>query len=108
MVNKDGEPTFCLSDICKILDLSPKFVNQRLGKEVVLNNPLETAGGVQQALFVTEDGLYDVILDSRKPVAKLFRKWVTSDVLPSIRKTGGHIYSTETDTPETILDLTTY
>lgn len=104
MVNKDGEPTFCLSDICKILDLSPKFVNQRLGKEVVLNNPLETAGGVQQALFVTEDGLYDVILDSRKPVAKLFRKWVTSDVLPSIRKTGGHIYSTETDTPETILD----
>jgi len=54
--------------------------------------------------FINEDGLYDVILDSRKPEAKLFRKWVTSDVLPSIRKTGGHIYSTETDTPETILD----
>ena len=103
VVNKDGEPTFCLSDICKILDLSPKFVNQRLGKEVVLNNPLETAGGVQQALFVTEDGLYDVILDSRKPVAKLFRKWVTSEVLPSIRKTGGYIHASESDTPETIM-----
>jgi anti-repressor protein len=74
VVTKDGETMFCLSDICKILDLSTKFVNQRLDKGVVLNNPLETVEGVQQALFVTEDGLYDVILDSRKPEAKKSRK----------------------------------
>ena len=104
MVTKDGETMFCLSDICKILDLSTKFVNQRLDKGVVWNNPLETVEGVQQALFVTEDGLYDVILDSRKPEAKKSRKWVTSDVLPSIRKTGGYIQTTEKDTPETIID----
>jgi len=84
-------PTFCLIDVCNALGLTPKFVNQRLDKGVVSNHPLQTAGGVQQALFVNEDGLYDVILDSRKPEAKQFRKWVTSDVLPSIRKHGTYI-----------------
>lgn len=84
------EPLFCLTDVCKALDLSAKEVNRRLSKEVVSKHPLETAGGTQQALFVNEDGLYDVILDSRKPEAKAFRKWITSEVLPSIRKTGGY------------------
>ena len=87
-------PLFCLADVCNALGLSAKGVNQRLNKEVISNYPLETAGGIQQALFVNEDGLYDVILDSRKPEAKMFRKWVTSDVLPTIRKTGGYITAT--------------
>lgn len=87
-------PLFCLADVCNALGLSAKGVNQRLNKEVISNYPLETAGGIQQALFVNEDGLYDVILDSRKPEAKMFRKWVTSDVLPTIRKTGGYIATT--------------
>jgi phage antirepressor protein len=84
-------PMFCLTDVCKALGLTAKGVNQRLNKEVISTYPLETAGGIQQALFVNEDGLYDVILDSRKPEAKVFRKWVTSEVLPTIRKTGGYI-----------------
>lgn len=96
-------PLFCLSDVCKALGLSAKGVNQRLTKEVISNYPLETAGGTQQALFVNEDGLYDVILDSRKPEARQFRKWVTSDVLPSIRKTGGYIATSQEDTPELIM-----
>lgn len=54
------------------------------------STPLLTAGGIQQANFVNEDGLYDVILDSRKSEAKKFRKWITSEVLPSIRKTGSY------------------
>mgnify|MGYP000119344023 CR=1 FL=1 len=87
-------PLFCLADVCNALGLSAKGVNQRLNKEVISNYPLETAGGIQQALFVNEDGLYDVILDSRKPEAKMFRKWVTSDELPTIRKTGGYITTT--------------
>lgn len=53
--------------------------------------------------FVNEDGLYDVILDSRKPEAKVFRKWVTSEVLPSIRKSGGYIAAKAEDTPEEIM-----
>lgn len=96
-------PMFCLTDVCKALGLTSKFVNQRLDKGVVSNHPLETAGGTQQALFVNEDGLYDVILDSRKPEAKAFRKWVTSEVLPSIRKTGGYIATTSTMTDTEIM-----
>ena len=96
-------PLFCLADVCKALKLSAKGVNQRLNKEVISNYPLQTAGGVQHALFVNEDGLYDVILDSRKPEAKAFRKWITSEVLPSIRKNGGYIASTQDDSPELIM-----
>lgn len=85
-------PLFCLADVCKALGLSAKGVNQRLGDEVISNYPIiDKLGREQQALFVNEDGLYDVILDSRKTEAKMFRKWVTSEVLPSIRKTGGYI-----------------
>lgn len=58
---------------------------------VVSTHPItDNLGRKQQANFVNEDGLYDVILDSRKPQAKAFRKWVTSEVLPSIRKTGSY------------------
>lgn len=84
-------PQFCLSDVCKILELPQVAkVVQRLNKEVLSRHPLETAGGVQDMYFVNEDGLYDVILDSRKPEAKRFRKWITGEVLPSIRKTGSY------------------
>lgn len=96
-------PMFCLADVCNALGLSAKGVNQRLDKEVISNYPLMTAGGVQNALFVNEDGLYDVILDSRKPEAKVFRKWITSEVLPQIRKTGGYIPVSEDDDDLTVM-----
>lgn len=97
-------PLFCLADVCKALDLSAKGVNQRLSDEVISNYPiLDSLGRTQQALFVTEDGLYDVILDSRKPEAKTFRKWVTSEVLPTIRKTGGYLTTTSTMTDDEIM-----
>lgn len=93
-----NEPWFCLSDICKSLDLTPKGVNQRLSDEVISNYPIiDRLGRTQNALFVNEDGLYDVIFESRKPEARSFRKWVTSKVLPSIRKTGK--YSIKEETP---------
>lgn len=98
------QPMFCLADVCHSLGLSAKGVNQRLGDEVISNYPIiDNLGRIQQALFVNEDGLYDVILDSRKPQAKAFRKWVTSEVLPAIRKTGGYIATTQDDTPEEIM-----
>ncbi len=89
-MDENGEPIFCLADLCLVLDLTPSKVAQRLGEDVLSKYPLLTAGGIQQANFVNEDGLYDVILDSRKPEAKKFRKWITSEVLPSIRKTGSY------------------
>lgn len=102
-MNESNEPLFCLADLCTILGLRQGDVRQRLDEGVVSTQPLETAGGVQQANFVNEDGLYDAILDSRKPEAKQFRKWVTSEVLPSIRKHGAYMVTTEEDTPETIM-----
>lgn len=97
-------PMFCLTDVCKALDLSAKGVKQRLSDEVISNYPIvDTLGRKQQALFVNEDGLYDVILDSRKPEAKAFRKWITSEVLPSIRKSGGYIAAKADESPEEIM-----
>lgn len=84
-------PTFCLVDICRALDLDSSQVMKRLDDEVVTIHPIsDSLGRMQNANFVNEDGLYDVILDSRKPEAKAFRKWITSEVLPSIRKTGSY------------------
>ena len=77
--------------MCNALGLQQGHVRERLDKGVVSTEPLVTAGGVQNANFVNEDGLYDVILDSRKPEAKAFRKWVTKEVLPSIRKHGAYM-----------------
>lgn len=97
-------PMFCLADVCNSLGLSAKGVNQRLDDEVISNYPIkDSLGREQQMLFVNEDGLYDVILDSRKPEAKKFRKWVTGEVLPSIRKTGGYIAATNDMTDEEIM-----
>lgn len=67
-------PLFCLADVCKALGLQQGHVRERLDKEVVSTEPLSTAGGMQMANFVNEDGLYDVILDSRKPEAKQLEK----------------------------------
>ena len=103
IIAEDGEPRFCLADVCKVLGLSVKGVGQRLQKGVISNYPLSTIGGIQQVNFVNEDGLYDAIFESRKKEAKAFRKWVTSEVLPSIRKTGGYIATKHDDTPEEIM-----
>lgn len=92
VAGSEDNPLFCLADVCKALGLSAKGVNQRLGDEVISNYPIaDSLGRTQQALFVNEDGLYDVILDSRKPEAKQFRKWITSEVLPTIRKHGAYM-----------------
>lgn len=90
----DDEPMFCLIDICKALEMSnPTIVAQRLDDDERTKLDLGRQG---ETNFITESGLYTVILRSDKPNAKKFRKWVTSDVLPSIRKNGGYIAGQET------------
>lgn len=88
-------PLFCLADVCKALEIgNPSDVKNRLSDGVVSIEVItDSLGRKQNAMFVNEDGLYDVILDSRKPEARRFRKWVTSEVLPSIRKYG--VYATK-------------
>lgn len=103
-LSESKEPLFCLADVCSILGLKQGHVRERLDDGVVSTEPiLDSLGRQQLANFVNEDGLYDVILDSRKPQARKFRKWVTSEVLPTIRKSGGYMVAQEEDTPETIM-----
>lgn len=84
----DGEPLFCLVDVCKVLDIqNPSKVAQRLDDDERTKLELGRQG---ETNFITESGLYAVILRSDKPNAKSFRRWVTSEVLPSIRKTGNY------------------
>ena len=85
---ENGEVLVCLYDVCKALGMTSAKVAQRLEKDVLSKHPLSTKGGNQTGWFVNEDGFYDVVLESRKPNAKKFRKLVTSEVLPAIRKTG--------------------
>lgn len=87
-------PMFCLADVCQAIGITnARNVKSRLDEEDVHLVDTPTAGGTQQITFVTESGLYDVIIRSDSEQAKPFRKWVTSDVLPSIRKHG--MYATE-------------
>lgn len=88
-IMRNGEPWFCLVDVCRVLDLSsPHKVAERLDADEKGRNQIPTPGGKQETWFINESGLYNVILRSDKPEAKPFRKWVTSKVLPAIRKTG--------------------
>nr|DAF76599.1 MAG TPA: KilAC domain protein [Bacteriophage sp.] len=97
----NDEPMFCLIDICKALEMSnPTMVAQRLDDDERTKLDLGRAGDTN---FITESGLYAVILRSDKPNAKKFRKWVTSEVLPSIRKNGGYIAGQETLSDEELL-----
>ncbi|MNW48783.1 Phage antirepressor protein KilAC domain protein [compost metagenome] len=91
-IDIDGNPWFVLKDVCEALgDLAHRVVKQRLSEDVCSTYPLMTAGGTQDTTIINEDGLYDVILESRKPEAKIFRKWITGEVIPSIRKHGGYL-----------------
>lgn len=104
LTDTQGTPQFCLKDVCAALELDSRQVARRLDKGVVSKHSLKTEGGRQLATFVNEDGLYDVILDSRKPSARAFRKWVTSEVLPQIRRTGGYLPTRNPYTGERLSD----
>lgn len=79
------------------------MVAARLEEDEKGRSQIATPGGMQNVNVINESGLYAVILRSDKPEAKRFRKWVTSEVLPSIRRTGGYVHAAPEDTPEIII-----
>lgn len=90
-VEVNGEPWFVLKDVCAVLGIgNSRMVFDRLDSDEKGVSQIDTPGGLQNVNIINESGLYNVILRSDKPEAKPFRKWVTSEVLPSIRKTGGY------------------
>lgn len=91
-VERDGEPWFVLKDVCDVLNLTtPARVAERLDKDEVSQTHLtDSIGRQQETTVINESGLYSVILRSDKPEAKPFRKWVTSEVIPAIRRHGSY------------------
>lgn len=96
------EPLFCAVDVCRALGYAKpqNAVAQHVEEEDALKRGIPTAGGEQQATFVTESGLYALIFGSKLETAKAFKRWVTSEVLPSIRKSGGYTHTL----PQTYLE----
>lgn len=93
LVIQNDAPWFVAKDVCTILDISnPWDAVARLDEDERDDLGITDAIGRKQEMnVVSESGLYSLIFTSRKPEAKRFRKWVTSEVLPSIRKTGGYL-----------------
>src|SRR5574338_133801 len=86
---KDGDPRFVATDVCSALNMgNPRQVIARLDDDEKGVHIVDTLGGPQEVTVINESGLYSLILTSRKPEAKRFKKWITSEVLPAIRKTG--------------------
>lgn len=102
VIDKNGEPWFVAKDVCEILELgnTSQAVSYLDDDEKGISTN-DTPSGRQEMLIVSESGLYSLIFRSRKDEAKNFRRWVTHEVLPSIRKTGSY---TVPQNPEQITD----
>jgi prophage antirepressor-like protein len=88
-----GEPWFVLVDVCRVLEIAnSRNATARLDEDEKGVHNVDTLGGAQDVTIISESGLYRLVLTSRKPQAKPFQKWVTTDVIPSIRKTGKYAF----------------
>ena len=101
---KDGEPWFVAADVCRALDLgNNRQAMARLDDDEkgVISN--DTLGGKQEMNAVNEPGLYSLVLGSRKKEAKAFKRWITHEVIPSIRRNGGYIHGQNQMNPEELM-----
>lgn len=105
--DEQGEPWFVLNDICSALGITnTRNVAGRLDEDNVRSADVtDNLGRMRQTNVVNEAGLYEVIIRSDKPEAKVFRRWVTSEVLPSIRKRGGYLTPEALRDPDFIIQL---
>lgn len=101
-VEKASEPWFVAADVCKVLEHSnTAMALERLDDDEKYKFSLGLSGG--DTWCVNEPGLYSLVLGSRKPEAKAFKRWITHEVIPSIRKTGGYIADQEAMSPEELM-----
>lgn len=106
LTDEAGEPWFVAKDVCDILELTnPAVALQSLDddEKTNLSNSYVWSEPGRRPLIISEPGLYRLVMRSRKPEAKEFQRWVTHEVLPAIRKTGGYIPTTDADDDMTIL-----
>lgn len=98
----NDEPWFVAADVCAVLDLHTGRALARIDEDEKGVRPTQTPGGIQSLAYVNEPGLYALVLGSRKPEAKAFKRWITHDVLPAIRRTGS--YSVQHQVPKTFAE----
>ena len=105
LTGEDGEPWFVASDVAKVLGYSNprKAIIDHVDDEDKGVTKRDTLGGTQNMTVINESGLYSLVLSSKLPKAKDFKRWVTHEVLPSIRKHGGYMAGQERMTPEQML-----
>ena len=104
VVERKVQPWFVAKDVCDILEMgNPRSSLALLDEDEKGVHSMDTPGGKQEMTIISEPGLYSLILRSRKPEAKAFKRWVTHEVIPSIRKVGGYLIAKPDDTPEAIL-----
>ena len=99
VVMKDGEPWWVAKDVCEVLELgNPRqALATHIDEDEKGVQKMDTPGGEQEMSIITESGLYTLIMRSNKPEARRFRKWVTSEVLPALRKTGSYSVKSNPD-----------
>lgn len=91
----EGEPWFVAADVCRALEIgNPSMAVERLDDDEKGISTIDTLGGKQRMTIINEPGLYSLVLSSRKPEAKAFKRWITHDIIPTIRKTGGYVNDT--------------
>lgn len=99
----NDEPYFMLKDVCEILDIkNQRDAKNRLSPKGVGSTDILTSGGLQKATFINESNLYKLAFTSRKKEAEAFTDWVTSEVLPSIRKTGQYSVNIPKSLPDAL------
>lgn len=105
LTDKAGEPWFVAKDVCDILGTDTRDLHKILESDEITNvDSIHIAqNGGKAPLIISEPGLYRLVMKSRKPEAKEFQRWVTHEVLPQIRKTGGYIPTSESDSDEDIM-----
>ena len=105
MSGEHGEPLFCGKDVAEALGYGnpQKAIRDHVFLEDKGVNEMGTPGGTQKAIFINESGLYSLILGSKLESARKFKRWVTSEVLPSIRNHGGYMVAKADESDEEIM-----
>lgn len=105
LTDEAGVPWFVAKDVCNVLGYTnaSKAINDHVDQEDKLNNESLSSLGQRGGWLVNESGLYSLVLSSKLPTAKEFKRWVTHEVLPQIRRTGGYIPTSESDSDEDIM-----
>jgi len=112
VIEKDGAPWLVAADVCAALDLgNPRSSLALLDDDEKGVHTVDTLGGPQEMATVNEPGLYSLVLRSRKPEAKAFKRWICHEVIPSIRKHGGYLTPAKIEeallNPDTLIRLAT-